>query len=196
MHASVGGWLSRSALDQVTLDDLIVHQQPDTVPAACALAHGSHTGLQLFAMDVPHRVVAPISMNDPLEVGEVGTSRRLSYKPGPGRLSFAPALALTTAIAQTLAWALSADPKPWYPPPPPARVQRTAKSSKNTVRTGKSIGDAVRYSISSVPDLGAQFMRSQHNIYVRWTRDSLGHGGGGGYKPRHKPLYSHGTAQK
>ena len=39
--------------------------------------------------------------------------------------------------------------------PPRPRVQRTIKSSKNTVRTGVFVGHAVRYSINSVPKLGA-----------------------------------------
>ena len=37
------------------------------------------------------------------------------------------------------------------PTPPPPRVQRTTKSSKNTVRTGVFVGPAVRYLINSVP---------------------------------------------
>ena len=40
------------------------------------------------------------------------------------------------------------------PPPPPPRVQRTIKTSKNTVRTGVFVGHAIRHPINSVPKPG------------------------------------------
>ena len=47
--------------------------------------------------------------------------------------------------------------------PPLPRVQRTIESSKNTVRRGVFVGQAVRYTINSVPKLGTQLMRSDKN---------------------------------
>ena len=67
-------------------------------------------------------------------------------------------------------------------PPPPRRVPRTTKRSKNTVRTGVFVGHAVRYPINSVPKPGTESIRSEKKIRtkvffgqrIRWT------GGGGG----------------
>ena len=61
-----------------------------------------------------------------------------------------------------------------------SRVQRTIKSSKNTVRTGVFVGHAVRYLIHAVPQPGTHLIRSQKNYgphgRTHWTRQ----GGGGG----------------
>ena len=70
------------------------------------------------------------------------------------------------------------------PPPPPPAVQRTLKSSKNTVRTGVFVGHAVRYSMNSVPKPGAYLFGSQKkygpNGSVCWTGRWTRGGGGGG----------------
>ena len=64
------------------------------------------------------------------------------------------------------------------------RVQRTIKTSKNTVRTGAFVGQAVRYPINSVPKPGGPSLRRSQkkcgpNGSIRWTTHSSDTGGGG-----------------
>jgi hypothetical protein len=66
---------------------------------------------------------------------------------------------------------------------PPLRLQRTTKSSENTVRTGVFVGHAVRYSFNSVPKPVTHSIRPPKNTVrtevfvgqgIRWTRGARG----------------------
>ena len=76
-----------------------------------------------------------------------------------------------------MAQATSEGPQNTAPIP---RVQRTKKSSKNTVRTGVFVGHAVWHLINSVPKPDTSLVRSP-KIMVRsvcWTKHLLDGGGG------------------